>query len=206
MMTARGRWDGVQTFGLCAVVITGVLAMDAGLERWFVGEGAPQPGGTASEENRGQPVEEIPDVVITGFQFLNVLPRPEARPVWSLSASAASLFEPRQEAALQNIEAVFQPEGNAARVVLTSERGRFDLKRMDFEVSGSRGPVSMQLADRYRLTTRALVWNNAEARLTSDQPVTITGEGLTVHGVGFEWHQPAGRVSIQHDVNTTIAP
>jgi LPS export ABC transporter protein LptC len=205
-MTTGGRWDGLQTFGLCAVLIAGLVAMDAGLERWLVVEEAPQPGTTAREEHRGQPVEEIPDVVITGFQFLNVLPRPEARPVWHLTASTALLFETRQEAALQKIAAAFEPEQESARMVLTSEQGRIDLKRMNFEVRGRREPVTMQLAGRYQLTTTMLAWNNAAERLTSDQPVTITGEGLTVRGVGFEWSQTAGMVSIQHDVNTTITP
>ncbi|MBI3620590.1 MAG: LPS export ABC transporter periplasmic protein LptC [Nitrospirae bacterium] len=184
-----------------------MLMVDAGLERWAVGAAAtPSSGGMAAEQHRGRSIEPMPDVVITGFQFLNVLPRPEARPVWSLTASSASLFEPRQEAALQNIEAVFQPEGNAARVVLTSEQGRFDLKRLNFDVTGRTEPVAMELAGRYRLTTGELAWNNAAARLTSEQSVTITGEGLTVRGVGFEWSQAAGMVSLRHDVSTIIAP
>jgi LPS export ABC transporter protein LptC len=210
MTQGRQRWDGLQTLGLCAIVMGGVLVMDAVLEHWERGEwggAAPRRAAdTANEGERGRSLSEIPDVVMTGFQFLHALPKPEARPVWRLTASTAALFEQRQEADLQMIQAAFQPEQESAQVVLSSEQGRFDLKRLNFEVSGQAEPVIMQLAGQYRLATSRLTWDNAAARLTSDQAVTISGEGLTVSGVGFEWAQPAGTVSIHHDVKTVITP
>ncbi len=211
-MVTGHRWDGLQTLGLCAVVLMGLLVMDHVLEQ--LGEEGGKEGrltarpsaDTRQPGDRARASSMMPDVEMTGFQFLHVLPKPEAKPLWVLTASTASLFEQRQEADLQMIRAAFQPEQESSRVVLSSDRGRFDLKRLNFEVSGLAEPVTMQLAGQYRLTTSRLTWNNGTATLTSDQPVTISGQGLTVSGVGFDWVQPAGTVSIRHDVTTVITP
>lgn len=209
MMTGRRR-DGLQTLGLCAVVIVGVLVMDQALERWDAWEEegvTARPGAdTGQAGDRAGASSTMPDVKMTGFQFLHVLPKPEAKPLWVLTADTAALFEQRQEADLQTIHAAFQPEQESSRVVLSSDRGRFDLKRLNFEVSGQAEPVTMQLAGQYRLTTSRLTWDNGSATLTSDQPVTISGQGLNVSGVGFDWVQPAGTVLIRHDVTTVITP
>jgi len=204
MTGGHQRWDGWRTSAWCAAVLAGVLSLDAALERWDAATLPPD--ADARQAGRTTSPSAIPDVEISGFQFVRVLPKPEAKPLWILTASTAALYERRQEADLQVIRAAFQPDEPSSRVVLISEQGRFDLKGLNFEVSSQGEPVTMELAERYRLTTSRLTWNNAAAQLTSDRPVMITGEGLTVSGVGFEWTQPTGTAAIAHDVRTVITP
>jgi LPS export ABC transporter protein LptC len=205
MIQGPQRRDGLQTLGLCAVVMAAVFLLDAVLEQRDLaasrdvetaGQGAARTG----------PSPSMPDVVITGFQFLHALPKPGAKPLWQLMARTAALFEQRQEATMQAIHAVFQPNGagGASGGELDGEEGRLDLGRLNFDVTGTERPVTVRLAKRYTLTTSRLHWDNASARMTTDQPVEIIGEGLTVTGVGFQWVQADGTILLLRNVRTVV--
>lgn len=202
----RGRQcrDGLHTLGLCAVVMAAVLLLDYGLDQRDLA--ASRDAAPTGQEATGElSSSSIPDVVITGFQFLHAVPRPEAKPLWQLTAQRAMLFEQRQEATMLAIHAVFQPsEAGASGGELDGGEGRLDLGRLDFDVTGADRPVTVRLAKRYTLTTSRLQWNNALARLTTDEPVKIIGEGLTVTALGLQWFQADGTISLLRDVHTVV--
>jgi len=201
----RGPRDGLRTLGVCAVVSAAVLLLDYALDQRDLA--ASREAATAGREAAGASSSSLlPDVVITGFQFLHALPKPEAKPLWQLTARTAAMFEQRQEATLQTIHAVFEPSeaGGASGGDLDGEEGRLDLGRLNFDVSGADHPVTVRLATRYTLTTSRLQWDNASARMTTDQPVEIVGEGLTVTGVGFQWLQSDGAISVLRDIHTMV--
>jgi len=207
MTRGRQRWDGLYTLGLCVVVLAGILGFDAALEQRELASIPPSDGAGARQEQPKAPsAVAIPDVVITGFQFLHALPKPEATPLWELKADSASMFEQRQEATLQMIHAVFQPDAvrGTSGGELDGEEGRFDLSRSNFDVVGATQPVTVRFARQYTLTTSQLQWNNAAESLTTDQPVEIIGEGLVVTGTGFEWLQSSGAMSVRRDIHTMV--
>ncbi|HUJ79040.1 MAG TPA: hypothetical protein VLY45_01850 [Nitrospiria bacterium] len=205
MRLERQRRDWLQTLGLCAAVMAAALSLDYVLSR---GEWSETPGTATSgqEAAHEHPTVPVPDVVITGFQFLHELPRPAVKPLWELTAATASLFEQKQEVIMDAIHAVFTP-GQASGVSgleLDGARGRLDLGRLNFDVTGSDHPVTVRLGGRYLLTTTRLRWDNSTGRMTSDQPVEIVGDGLAVTGEGFQWVQSEGSISILRDIHTVV--
>ncbi|MEW6324018.1 MAG: LPS export ABC transporter periplasmic protein LptC [Nitrospirota bacterium] len=201
-MVFRRRYEWLQLLGLLLLVAVVIESVDGWLSRRDFMPGVP---GERSSPSDLAP-SDLPDVVITGFEFLHTSPEPASRPIWSLTAGAAELLERQRAAELRDLRATFTPEGEQSDVVLSGERGRIDLQRMNFEVIGVTQPLSLQLADQYRLTTSRLVWENAAGSLATDQPVRLTGKGLTMTGTGLRWSLPDGTVSILHQVETVIVP
>jgi LPS export ABC transporter protein LptC len=198
------RRDGLHALGLSAVVMASVLLLDYVLDQRDLA--ASRNIAPIGQDAAGAVTStSIPDVVITGFQFLHAVPKPDAAPLWQLAAKKAMLFEQKQEATMLAIQAVFQPtEAGASGGELDGGEGRLDLGRMNFNVTGVDPPVTVRLAKRYTLTTSRLQWNNKSGRLTTDEPVTITGEGLTVTALGFQWLQEDGTISLLQDVHTVV--
>jgi len=205
-MLERRRHDALRTLGLCAAVMGAVLFLDHALERrdWAATSDTSSIGQTEAERERA--AAALPDVVITGFQYLHELPKPAVTPLWELTSTTASLFERRQEVTMQAIHATFTPgqAGGASQIELDGAKGRLDLGRLNFDVTGADRPVAVRLGGRYTLTTARLEWDNASARMTTDQPVEIIGEGLIVTGVGFQWLQSDGTFSVLRDIHTTV--
>jgi len=205
MMRGRQRRDGLHALGLCAVVTGAVLLLDYGLEQRDLA--ASRDASPTGQEATGVlSPSSIPDVLITGFQFLHAVPKPGAKPLWQLTAKKAMLFEQRQEATMLAIQAVFQPSeaGGSSGGELDGGEGRLDLGRLDFDVTGMDHPVTVRMANRYTLTTRRLQWDNTSARLTTDEPVQIIGEGLIVTALGFQWLQADGTISLLRNVHTVV--
>jgi len=203
-MQGRQRRDGLHALGLCAVMMASVLLLDYVLDQRDLA--ASRNVAPIGQDAAGALTStSIPDVVITGFQFLHAVPKPDAAPLWQLTANKAMLFEQKQEATMLAIQAVFQPtEAGASGGELDGGEGRLDLGRMNFSVTGGDHPVTVRLAKRYTLTTSRLQWDNESARLTTDEPVTITGEGLTVTALGFQWLQADGTISLLRNVHTVV--
>lgn len=203
-MQGRQRRDGLHVLGLCAGVMASVLLLDYVLDQRDLA--ASRDVAPIGQETTGALTStSIPDVVITGFQFLRAVPKTDAAPLWQLTAKKAMIFEQKQEATMLAIQAVFQPtEAGASGGELNGGEGRLDLGRMDFNVTGGDRPVTVRLAKRYTLTTSRLQWDNESARLTTDEPVTITGEGLTVTALGFQWLQADGTISLVRNVHTVV--
>lgn len=200
----QGR-DWLQTLGLCVAVMATVFLLDAVLDRRD--RAMTRDAETVGQEaTRAMSSPLIPDVVITGFQFVHVLPTQDTRPLWKLTARTATLFEQRQEATMQAIQAVFRPNkaGDGSGGELDGDEGHLDLGRLDFDVTGAVQPVTLRLGQQYTLATSRLHWDNAEARMSTDQPVRIVGEGLIMTGVGFQWVQTSGTVSLLRNVQTTV--
>jgi hypothetical protein len=205
MMRGRQRRDGLHALGLCAVVTAAALLLDYGLEQRDLA--ASRDAAPAGQEATGvMSSSSVPDVVITGFQFLHAVPKPGARPLWQLAAKKAMLFEQKQEATMLAIRAVFQPSeaGGSSGGELDGGEGRLDLGLLNFDVTGADPPVTVRMANRYTLTTSRLQWDNASARLTTDEPVKIVGEGLIVTAVGFQWLQADGTISLLRNVQTVV--
>jgi LPS export ABC transporter protein LptC len=204
-MQGHQRRDGLHALGLCTAVIASVLLLDYVLDqRDLAANRSVAPIGL--DAAGALTSTSIPDVVITGFQFLHSVPKPDASPLWQLTAKKAMLFEQKQEATMLSIQAVFQPtKAGASGGELDGGEGHLDLGQMNFNVTGGEHPVTVRLAKRYTLTTSRLQWDNESARLTTDEPVTITGEGLAVTAQGFQWLQADGTISLLRNVHTVVA-
>jgi hypothetical protein len=205
-MQERRRHDGLQTLGLCAAVIAVTLILDHVLERRDWAATSDTSSTVQAEATRESASAAFPDVVITGFHYLHEVPKPAVTPLWELTSTTASLYEQRQEVTMRTIHAMFSPgqAGEASQIELNGAQGRLDLGRLNFDVAGSDRPVTVRLGGRYTLTTARLEWDNAAARMTTDQPVEIVGDGLIVTGVGFEWRQSDGTLSVLRDIHTKV--
>jgi hypothetical protein len=205
MMQGHQQRDGLRTFGLCVAVMAAVFLLDDILGQRDLA--MTHDAETAGQETTRSVISpSIPDVVITGFRFLHALPTPGTKPLWQLTARTAVLFEQRQKATMQEIQAMFQPydASGASGGELDGEEGHLDLGRLDFDVTGRDRPVTLRLGKRYTLTTSRLHWDNTAARMTTDQPAQIVGEGLTMTGLGFQWVEAGGTMSLLRDVHTTV--
>jgi LPS export ABC transporter protein LptC len=201
MAESRVRHDLGWTVGLMMAMCLMVWGAGQMLNRQSTARPSGLPSGGSMP---GQTAHEEADVVIDGFTFIHAPSAPEAWPVWELTAETATLFEERREALLRTIQATFSPNRGEVAAVLTGETGRFDLDRMDFEVTGSMVPLSLNVRQGYQLRTSQLHWKNADGLLETDRPVEVEGRGLHVKGTGLRWSPATQRAEVLHDVQTVV--
>jgi lipopolysaccharide export system protein LptC len=204
LMMIGHRHEGMETLGVLIGVAVIVWATGAWLTRV---EPARRPAElTQAPAPAARPAVEPADVAITGVQLLHTPMDPAAQPMWELSADSAQLFEGRREMVLAGLRSTLTTAHQATVVTLTGERGRLDLGLMNFDVMGEVSPLTMELNGRYRLTTSRLSWDNASGLLTTDQPIRLVGEGLTLTGTGLRWSSIDGTASVLRDVETVVEP
>lgn len=185
--------------------ITVTAAAVWGTDGWLSRQAAP-PADERRQAGAAAPAAADPDVIITGFVFLHVPPKPVSRPEWELRAGLAELLEARQLVVLHELHATFTSEREEGAMVLTGERGQLDLRQMNFEVIGEARPLTLEMEDRYRLTTTRLVWENGPQMLRTDRPIELAGGGLRMTGTGLEWSLADGTLAILQNVETVMTP
>ena len=192
-------WLGTAGLFLCMFAVLWIVA-------WLMNQQGRIDGSTAREPAQRSipedPVQSVADIVIEGFRFVHTLPTPVAWPLWELTSKQAVVYEARGEVVLIEIEASFTPERGDPLATLTGEKGRIDLNRMDFEITGGVEPVTVWLRQEYMLQTNSLHWDDEAQIMETDDPVDIQGEGIHIVGTGLRWSIESRTITILHDVQT----
>ena len=118
------------------------------------------------------------------------------RTIWILEAESAEVFAER--AKLNSVKITWFGEPGAVPVVVTSRKGRFNLRNRNANLSGS---VRLERADGAVLETEQLNWDDAHRQLSAPHQVTISTPTFTFRGSGLDadlgkqWVKLKGRVN-----------
>lgn len=103
---------------------------------------------------------------------------------WEVRAKRAQMFEGEKRAELKDVEVtLFGAQGWEMK--LAGDEGTVDLAKKDFVLVNRVEPIVVQLQGGYTAVSNHLTWSDEQRKITTKDPVTISGHGLTVKGRGF---------------------
>lgn len=122
---------------------------------------------------------------------------------WQVQAQRARLFETDHRAVLENVRVtLYGPHGRELQ--LESDEGTLDTANKNFVLIKRAGPIAVQLENGYTIFTNHLAWTDARREVTTDDPVTILGHGLSVTGRGLVGKLDIEEFQILEDVHVEI--
>lgn len=159
-------------------------------------ESVPSPG-----MSRQQGVGEPSDAGIDQFRFT----QSRAGTVqWEVRAKRARVFEAAKRAVLEEVEVtLFGAKGWEMK--LAGEEGTVDLTKKDFTLMNRADPIVVHLQGGYTALSNHLVWTDDERRISTADPVTISGHGLTVTGRGFAGRLDTEEFQVLENVHVDVA-
>lgn len=119
---------------------------------------------------------------------------------WILTANSAHFLKSQNEADLENVRITFYPK-NGAKVVMTSDKGRFNTSTQDIQAWGN---VHVNSEDGYSFDTSAINYQAQTRIITSDQEVFFSGPRFHVQGLGLKIELESGKLNILKQVSATI--
>lgn len=124
-------------------------------------------------------LQNLPDQVVRGFTLNESM---SGRPLYTLMADEAVVFESEGRIDVQNPRVVFYEENGAATATLTATTGVMWTKTQDLI---ARDNVRVETADSTVLLTDSLMWNNTRQQVYTEAPVTIISPKGRVSGQGL---------------------
>lgn len=152
-----------------------------------------QPIPQASTTDAAQPFGEMETFVYT---------RTEAgQPRIRATAKQVRYFHEQQTAEFTDVEGVMNQDGQIVR--MRGDGGTVDLTSRTGVVAGN---VVTQAGENLVLRTSRLDFNAAANRVSTDQPVELTGPTFTIKGVGMELDLVGQTASVSSQVQAEIRP
>jgi lipopolysaccharide export system protein LptC len=122
---------------------------------------------------------------------------------WQVRAQRARLFEADNRAVLENVRVtLYGPHGR--QLQLEGDEGTIDTASKNFVLSKRTGTMAVRLENGYTILTNHLAWTDARREITTDDPVTITGNGMAVTGRGLVGKLDIEEFQILDDVHVEI--
>jgi lipopolysaccharide export system protein LptC len=122
---------------------------------------------------------------------------------WEVRAKRAQVFEADKRALLEDVQVtLFGAKGWEMK--LTGEEGTVDLAKKDFVLSNRTDPIVVQLQGGYTAVSNHLTWSDEQRRITTRDPVTISGHGLTVRGRGFSGKLDSEEFQVLENVHVDV--
>lgn len=155
----------------------------------------------SSGTSRSQGTEEPSDAGIDHFRFT----QSRAGTVqWEVRAKRARVFEAAKRAVLEEVEVtLFGARGWEMK--LAGDEGTVDLNKKDFTLTNRAAPIVVHLQGGYTAVSNHLVWTDEERRISTADPVTISGHGLTVTGQGFAGKLDTEEFQVLENVHVDVA-
>lgn len=123
---------------------------------------------------------------------------------WEVRAKRARVFEAAKRAVLEQVEVtLFGAQGWEMK--LAGEEGTVDLAKKDFTLTNRADPIVVHLQGGYTAVSNHLVWTDDERRISTADPVTISGHGLTVTGQGFSGKLDTEEFQVLDNVHVDVA-
>jgi len=119
---------------------------------------------------------------------------------WELTAKFAQCFKEGKRTLLEDLRVTLHNQDGRV-VTLRGDRGRFDERTRNMDVEGG---VVVTSSDGLCLRTDSLYYNHDRREITTEDPVSIDGQGLTVSGTGLLMDLSQERISILSEVETLI--
>lgn len=124
---------------------------------------------------------------------------------WRVQADHARLFEKEQEALLETVRiTLYGVQGR--ELVLSGEEGHLNTSTKDFTLANKAQPIDIMTESGYLIRTNHLRWADDRQEIHTDDPVTITGNGLQIHGRGLVGKLDVEEFRVVEDVHVVLTP
>lgn len=104
---------------------------------------------------------------------------------WEVLAQRARVFETDKRAVMEDVEVTLYG-AKGWEMKLTGEEGTVNLATKDFVLANKTNPIVVRLEGGYTVTSNHLTWTDRQRSISTMDPVTISGRGLTIRGRGFK--------------------
>ncbi len=122
---------------------------------------------------------------------------------WEVEARLARVFESEHQTFLEDVQIHwYRPSGWG--MTIDAENGTIDTETNDLQLENQHDPIVVSLANGYTIFTQHLGWKNANQEFHTDDPVHITGNGLTLTGTGLVGNPESGEFTILKDVQLEL--
>ncbi len=122
---------------------------------------------------------------------------------WEVLAHRARLFEAEKRARLEQVQVTLYG-AKGWELKLEGDEGTIDTTRKDFVLIKRNGPIVVLLESGYTIYTNHLAWTDARREISTKDPVTLSGHGLEVRGLGFVGKLDAEEFKVLQDVHVEI--
>lgn len=186
-------WDRWARGGLLA--LSAVLAVSLLYILVTRSESNPRPAVGATE-----PLEAA-DAGIHNFRFVQ---SDSGAVKWEVLARQAHLFEGEQRARLEDVRvSLFGQHGRELHA--TGDEGSIDTAKKDFVLTKKTGLIAVELSSGYTIYTNHLHWSEEQKQIHTTEPVTISGHGLEVTGLGLVGKIDQEEFQVLQDVHVELA-
>jgi len=146
-------------------------------------------------------VDITKDGVDVGIKNFHLVEEEAGRKKWELEAAEAQILESKDMMKLKGFRVTFFQK-KAGNVKLTADEGVVTNKRKDMEAFGNVLVTNGELI----LASRTLKCESDSKRVTTQDPVEVTGKNFKVTGEGLVSHLDEEKVEILKNVKMTIYP
>ena len=141
--------------------------------------------------------KNIPDLRLENVHYEKTR---KGRTEWEIEAKVAHHYEGKDLLTLDIVKMMYY--GSPGRTVLIKgKQGRIRPSTKDVELLGD---VLVKSSDGYQLRTNSLMYSSKTSLITTKDRVSIQGKTFHITGVGMVMNIKNDRLSILHDVKTTI--
>lgn len=103
---------------------------------------------------------------------------------WEVKAQRAHVFEAQNRANLDQVRVTLYGS-KGWELKLEGDEGTIDLGSKDFTLAKRAGSIAVHLESGYTVYTNHLLWKDERREVSTREPVTLSGHGLTVTGRGL---------------------
>ncbi|GKS60456.1 hypothetical protein YTPLAS18_39830 [Nitrospira sp.] len=124
---------------------------------------------------------------------------------WEVKAEEASLFEERNQALLSTVQvALLGARGR--QMTVHGEEGQLNTQTKDFTLSNRSTDIAVHLDGGYTVYTNHLQWTDKLQELTTEDPVSIEGNGLIIRGRGLRGKLAQEEFQVLENVHVDFLP
>jgi lipopolysaccharide export system protein LptC len=122
---------------------------------------------------------------------------------WEVQAQRAHIVEAAHQAKLEQVEVTLYG-ANGWEMKLTGDEGTIDTSTKNFTLVRREQPIPVQLQNGYIIYTNHLKWVDEQREVQTEDPVTISGDGLEITGRGLIGKLDREEFKILGDVHVEI--
>ena len=122
---------------------------------------------------------------------------------WHVEAQRAHMTEAEHRAVLEDVHVTLYGQ-KGWELKLSGDEGTIDTVRKNFTLVRRNGTIPVQLQNGYTIHTNHLNWEDERHEVSTQDPVTITGQGMEITGRGLVGKLDTEEFRILDDVHVEI--
>jgi lipopolysaccharide export system protein LptC len=122
---------------------------------------------------------------------------------WEVLAEHGRVFESEKRAVLDRVKVtLYGPQGR--ELTLEGDEGTINTANRDFMLAKRTGLIVIRLQNGYTIYTNHLTWADERREISTSDPVTISGQGMTLTGRGLVGKLDSEEFKVLEDVHLEI--